>query len=104
MAQIARAARLAMATVTSRSGLRASRALMRGSAEVGVVPVASDKRGHAGDQKTAQVLIAHLGDPTEALLAAAGVVQRCQPEPSRELTPGAELSGIRDGGRYGGRS
>src|SRR5829696_8836958 len=70
----------------------------------GVMLVASDERGHAGDQKTPQVLIAHLGDPTEALLAAGGVVQRRQPEPARELTPRAELSGIRDGGRYGGRS
>src|SRR5215210_7016556 len=35
MAQIARAARFAIATVTSLSGLRASRALMRGSAESG---------------------------------------------------------------------
>ena len=50
MAQIARAARFAIATVPSRSGLRASRALMRGSAELGVMPVTSDQRCHAGDQ------------------------------------------------------
>ena len=35
MAQIARAARFAIATVTSRTGLRASSALTRGSAELG---------------------------------------------------------------------
>src|SRR5829696_2182242 len=35
----------------------------------GVMLVASDEGGHAGDQKTPEVLIAHLGDPTEALLA-----------------------------------
>ena len=51
-----------------------------------VMLVAPDERGHAGDQKTPQVLIPHLRDVTEPLLAAAGVVERREAEPSRELT------------------
>src|SRR5215211_4646752 len=60
--------------------------------------VAPDERGHAGDQKTPQVLIAHLRDVTEPLLAAAGVVERRQAEPSRELTSRAEVGRVTDGG------
>ena len=91
MAQITRAARFAIATVTSRTGLRASRALIRGSAAFEVVLVAPDERGHAGDQKTPQVLIGHLRDLTEPLLASAGVGERREAEPSRELTSRAEV-------------
>src|SRR5918998_1399590 len=47
---------------------------------------------------------AHLGDPTEALPAPAGVVEGREAEPGRELTARAELGGIRDGGRDGARS
>src|SRR3954470_5982901 len=62
MAQIARAARFAMATVTSRGGLRASRALMRGSAELGRFNAhgpegLADRQqapGHPGKLNTAQ--------------------------------------------------
>src|SRR5829696_6777226 len=104
MAQIARAARLAMATVTRSGRFAGEQGVDARVGQAGVMLVASDERRHSGDQKTPQVLIAHFGDPTEALLTAGGVVQRRQPEPSRELTPRAELSGIRDGGRYGGRS
>ena len=67
-----------------------------------MVSIAPDERRHPGDQKTPQVLVAHFGDPTEALLASAGVVQRCEAQPSRELTAGAELGGIGEADERGG--
>src|SRR3954452_8462195 len=72
-----------------RAALETVRARLEGRVLAPTDLIWPNERCHAGDQKTPQVLIAHLGDPTEALLAAGGVVQRRQPEPSRELTPGA---------------
>ena len=52
----------------------------------GVMLVAPDERRHPGDQETPQVLVAHLQDPAEPLLSAAGAVQRREAEPCGELT------------------
>ncbi len=72
MAQIARAARFAMATERL-AGEQGVDARVGG---VGVMLVASDERRHTGDQQSPKVLVAHLGDPTDAFLAPAGVVER----------------------------
>ena len=87
------------ATVTDPTQFRSGRQGI--DARIGrieVMLVAPDERGHAGDQKTPQVLIAHLRDVTEPLLATAGVVERREAEPSRELTSRAEVGRVSDGG------
>ena len=56
-------------------------------------------RGRAIDQQAAQVSIPHLGDPSQALVAAARPLQRCQPEPGGKLPARGELSRIADRGR-----
>src|SRR3954451_13012817 len=98
MAQIARAARFAMAMVASRSGLRASSALIRGSAELGwcrlrltsdVMPVTRRRRRYWSPILEMR--------PRRSLPPL--VVQRREAQPGGELTARAEPGRIRDGGR-----
>ncbi len=90
-AQTIRAVLLPIATVATRTGFRASRSANAGRPS-GVVPGASDQRCCTDDEQPAQVLVAHLGDAPEPLLAAAGVLKRCQHEPGGELPTGSELA------------
>ncbi len=48
----------------------------------------------------AQVAVAHLGDPAQPVLAAAGVLAWHEAEPSGELSSGSERPRIAHGGRY----
>jgi hypothetical protein len=64
--------------------------------DLGLVPGAPDQRCCADNQEFAQVFVAYLGDAAEFLLAAAGILKRCQAEPGCELPTRAELAGIGD--------
>lgn len=61
MAQTTRAILFAIATLTTRTGLRASRARRRGSALSGLC-LAQDQRGGADNKQLAQIAVAHLAD------------------------------------------
>jgi hypothetical protein len=76
MAQIAQAARLAIATVTSRAAAGKQRVFPR----IGSVGACcANERRHPTDQKPPQVLITIFEMRTEPLLAAAGVFSGVRP-------------------------
>lgn len=55
-------------------------------------------RCHADDQQLADVAVSLLGDLAQALLAATGFVERGEPKPRRQITPGSELMRIANRG------
>ncbi len=69
-------------------------------ATLGIATLRCDSQHGAGavDEQGAQVNIAMLSHGTEPLLAASGMLQRREPEPSGELTAVTERSRIADGG------
>ena len=87
VAQTMRAVLLAMATVATRTGFRASRSARRGFDVLRFAPGAPHQRCYADDEELAKIFVAHLGDAAEPLFAAAGVLKRRQPKPGRELPP-----------------
>src|SRR6185295_12418726 len=58
---------------------------------------ASNERGHADDEKPAQIFVAHLRYPPKPFLAAARMLQWREAQPGGELSSGAELVRISDG-------
>lgn len=64
-------------------------------------PLLSNQGRHADDQKLSEVLIAHLRDPPQLLLSAAGFVRRRQTQPRGKLAPVAELMPVANVGDDG---
>ena len=95
-AQTTRAILLAMATVTTRTGFRASKSTMRGSTLSGF-DLARRTTDVAPMTRSLRKYLSPILDAAKPLLAAARVLKRRQPQPSRELTAGSELARIGDG-------
>jgi len=66
-----------------------------------VVADPSKLRGHPDDQQASQIPIAHLGDPPQALLAAAASGSGRQPQPGGKLPARGALMRIGHKGRQG---
>src|SRR5665811_580734 len=63
---------------------------------IGIVFCTAHKWGHADNEQLEQVFVAHLGDTTEPLFAAARLLKWRQSQPGSELPPRAELMRIGD--------
>ena len=85
IAQAMRAALLAIATVATRTGFRASKSATYGSTLSGLYFARLTSEVMPTIKQLAQILVAHLADPSLPLLAAARLLQRRQPEPRSEL-------------------
>lgn len=56
----------------------------------------TDQRCRTDHQQLSQISITHLGDVAKPVLATTGVLRRCEPEPSGELSTRTELPRISD--------
>src|SRR5215210_4213526 len=96
-----RAVLLAKATDTNCAGRRSPSVLAHRPDFSDAPGGVADHRGPADHQQAPQVGVARLGDAALALLAAARILLRRQPEPGGEVPRGAEAGRVAHGGDDG---